>query len=89
MHNVSYLKIGGFDEVGAHNNVSGNADFAYLSTPSNDSWKLNLASVKAFGEDGDISASWTESRFMIFDLASPFIQAPMLDFNSLASLINN
>ena len=84
MHNVSYLKIGGFDEVGANNNVSGNADFAYLSTPSNNSWKLNIASVKAFGEEGDITASWTEPRFMIFELASPFIQAPMNDFNSLA-----
>ena len=51
MNNVSYIKIGGFDEMGALNNVSGNPNFTYLSTVSNKNWALPLDRLAVFGMD--------------------------------------
>lgn len=88
MHNVSYLTIGGFDEQGALNNVTGNPDFKFLNTTSNASWEIPILSVHAFGTENEISQSWTEPRHVVFDLSRVQIFMPMDDFDRVAAAIN-
>ena len=50
MNNVSHIKIGGYDEVGVLNNITGNPNFTFVKTASYDSWSVKIDRVYAFGE---------------------------------------
>lgn len=66
MHNVSYVKIGGFDEEGAYGNVSGNPNFTFMTTESNKTWKLRLKEVMVFSDESDsnITTTWNDPRYV-------------------------
>ena len=88
MHNVSYLTLGGFDEQGALNNVTGNPDFKFINTSSNSSWEIPMQSVFAFGNESEISSDWPEPRNLVFDMSRIKIWMPMDDFDKVAAAVN-
>lgn len=59
MYSPSHFKIGGFDEIGALNNVTGNKNFTFVKTQNNNSWKMKLMQARVFGETNDI-ATWED-----------------------------
>lgn len=91
MYSPSHLQIGGFDELGALNNVTGNTNFKFIKTISNKSWKLKMTHALTFGNksDTDVAPSWNgEERFAIAELSYPYIHMPMADFAVIADKIN-
>lgn len=85
MNNQSHVKIGGFDEIGAVNNVTGNKMFNFSRSTASDSWKLNLESIRAFGEDLDVD--FTGSRSAILELAYPYLYMPKTDMAKLSTFL--
>ena len=41
----SHIKFGGFDEVGALGNVTGNENFKFMRTTDKDTWRIKLKSA--------------------------------------------
>lgn len=86
----SHIKLGGFDEEGALNGVTGNPDFKFLRTAAKDTWRIKMLSAGIFDDQvifGDESEG-DEERFVQFELAYPYTYIPMKDFKVLAKLIN-
>ena len=86
MNNVSHVKFGGFDEVGALNNLTGNPNFTFIKTESNGSWKLNMEKVNVFGQDHQISFA-QNPRYTVFEMAYSYIYMPLDDFKGIAQVI--
>ena len=82
----SHVKLGGYDELGALGNVSGNPDFNFVRTSTRETWKMNLVQVWAFGIEGEIALP--DLRYAIAETAFPYIYMPMDDFNKIAAHLN-
>lgn len=83
---ATHLKLGGYDELGAMGNVTGNSNFSFIKTASQDSWKLSLVQAWTFGILNEIPL--TSSKFAIPEVAYPYVYIPVGEFNSTADHLN-
>lgn len=76
--NTTHLKIGSYDEEGIEGGLE---NMHFLDTASDDEWMIKMDTVK-IGEDMvDIDIDFADPRFIIFELAYPYIYIPMTDFD--------
>lgn len=54
LNKASHVKLGGYDELGALGNVSGNPNFKFIKTADNKSWRMNLKKVMTFGNNDEV-----------------------------------
>lgn len=87
MNKASHVKLGGYDELGALGNVTGNENFTFIKTDSNKSWKMNLVQVWTFGIEKGVELMTT--KYAIPEVAYPYIYMPMSDFNQIADYLND
>mmetsp|Transcript_5551 Transcript_5551/g.9502 ORF Transcript_5551/g.9502 Transcript_5551/m.9502 type:complete len:159 (+) Transcript_5551:624-1100(+) len=87
--NSTHIKFGGFDEEGIKGGDA-KKNLIFLKTKDKTTWEIPLQTVKLGETMLDVTAGSKETdRFVLFELAYPFIYMPLSDFQVIAKALNS